>query len=262
LAELAEVRPESRGYLSTHALVWAIRLFAILFVLLSYELFARSELVFPGIVPSLVDISKEIVGLFLQAEFYLHLAATCVAVFLGLLIGGSIGLFWGFLLALAKKTGDILQPIFLWIAPTPKIVFLPIIMLMFGLGLESKVAKASLAAFFPIFVASFAGAREVKPVYLSVMASLNASMTQKMRYVYIPAMSIVIIGSLRLSLGVTVVGTLLAEIKMSNMGLGYLIIQSYNFFRIPEMYALLAITFAVALSANLLLDRIGEKFKR
>ena len=263
MAELAQVRTErKRFWRSDDAAAWAVRVLTILLALLSYEIFARSGLVFPGIVPSLVDISRAIFDLLSQTEFYMHLGVTVVEVLAGLLIGGSIGLFWGFYLALARKAGDILQPIFLWIAPTPKIVFLPILMLIFGLGIESKIAKASLSAFFPIFVASFAGAREVRQVYLSVMDTFDASVTQKMRYVYAPSMALVIVGSLRLGLGVTIVGTLLAEIKMANMGLGYLIIQAYNFFRIPEMYAVLAITFALALAANLLLDRVGERFKK
>tara|TARA_B100002003_G_scaffold249004_1_gene284177 strand:+ start:1219 stop:2037 length:819 start_codon:yes stop_codon:yes gene_type:complete len=251
-------RPRAPG----DARVLAARVAAVVILAAIYETLSRSGLFYQGIIPSLVDIAAELVELLTSTEFYGHLAVTVFEVVCGVLLGGLVGLTLGINLAASRRAGDVLHPIFLWIAPTPKIVFLLIIMLLFGLDIEAKVAKASVSAFFPVFVASFAGARQVRPVLLNVMASLNATRAQTVRHVYLPAMTPVVIGAVRLALGVAIVGTLLAEIKMANAGLGFLIIQSYNFFRIPEMYAVLAITFTLALAANAGLDRLAERLRR
>ena len=59
-----------------------------------------------------------------------------------------------------------------------------------------------------------------------------------------------IINGLRLGFGVAVIGTLLAETKLSNQGLGFRVIQAYSLFNMPLMYALLIIVFAIAITAN------------
>jgi NitT/TauT family transport system permease protein len=115
---------------------------------------------------------------------------------------------------------------------------------------------AGVSAFFPVFVATFAAARQVRPVLLRVVKSFNATVWQTIRYVYLPALTVPIIGCLRLALGVAIIGTLLAEIKAAKAGLGLLLIESYNFFRIPEMYAILLIIFCFAMLANVAMDRL------
>jgi ABC-type nitrate/sulfonate/bicarbonate transport system permease component len=61
----------------------------------------------------------------------------------------------------------------------------------------------------------------------------------------------------RLGLGVAITGTLLAETKLSNRGLGYLIIQTYTTFDMPRMYALLIAVFVLAIGANVLMGRLA-----
>jgi len=56
---------------------------------------------------------------------------------------------------------------------------------------------------------------------------------------------------------VALIGTLLAETKLSNRGIGFLIIQAYSVFNMPQMYALLIILFVIAIGANALIGRAG-----
>jgi NitT/TauT family transport system permease protein len=61
----------------------------------------------------------------------------------------------------------------------------------------------------------------------------------------------------RLGLGVALIGTLLAETKLSNRGIGFLVIQAYSIFNMPQMYALLIVLFVIAIGANTLIGRFG-----
>ena len=70
-------------------------------------------------------------------------------------------------------------------------------------------------------------------------------------YLYQP-----ILTGLRLGLGLAVVVTLLAETKLSNQGLGHLVIQAFTIFDMPRMYALLVTIFVFAIGANVLLVRL------
>jgi len=68
-----------------------------------------------------------------------------------------------------------------------------------------------------------------------------------------------IVNGVRLGLGIAIIGTLLAETKLSNQGLGYLVIQAYATFDMPRMYALLIILFVLAIGANALIGRYGSR---
>jgi ABC-type nitrate/sulfonate/bicarbonate transport system permease component len=75
--------------------------------------------------------------------------------------------------------------------------------------------------------------------------------------IYLPAMRHPIINGIRLGLGVALIGTLLAETKLSNKGIGFLIINAYSTFDMPRMYALLIVLFVLAIGANALVGRLG-----
>jgi NitT/TauT family transport system permease protein len=66
-----------------------------------------------------------------------------------------------------------------------------------------------------------------------------------------------LINGVRLGLGVALIGTLLAETKFSNRGVGFLIIQAYSVFDMPRMYAMLIVLFVLAIGANALVGRLG-----
>jgi NitT/TauT family transport system permease protein len=75
--------------------------------------------------------------------------------------------------------------------------------------------------------------------------------------IYIPAMIAPIVNGLRLGLGVAIIGTLLAETKLSNRGIGFLVIQAYSIFNMPLMYSLLIILFVISIGANEMIGRLG-----
>jgi NitT/TauT family transport system permease protein len=87
--------------------------------------------------------------------------------------------------------------------------------------------------------------------------SFRANTWQMATKIYLPAMRHPVINGVRLGLGVAIIGTLLAETKLSNRGVGFLIIQAYSIFDMPRMYAMLIVLFVLAIGANALVARIG-----
>jgi NitT/TauT family transport system permease protein len=128
----------------------------------------------------------------------------------------------------------------------------------FGVGPGSKVALGALSSFFPVAISAAGGMREIDKVLIRVGKSFRASTWQMATKIYLPAMRPPVVNGLRLGLGLAIIGTLLAETKLSNRGLGYLIIQAYATFDMPRMYALLITLFVLAIGANALVGRLGE----
>jgi ABC-type nitrate/sulfonate/bicarbonate transport system permease component len=123
-------------------------------------------------------------------------------------------------------------------------------MLLFGIDMESKIALGALAGFFPIAINTAAGVRQLNPVYARVGASFGLTRRQMATKILLPALERSMITGMRLGLGVTIVGVLLAEIKLSNRGLGFLANNHYNNYRIAQLYALLIAIFALAALLN------------
>lgn len=239
--------------------VTTIRILTVLAVWALYEAAARSGLFFEGVVPSSLLVLEALFATLADPAFYPHLSRTALEVAIGFVLGVLAGVTAGIVFGMSDFIGRMLNPLVYYLAPAPKIIFLPILLLLFGVGIGSKIAMAAMSAFFPVVVATYAGMLQVKGVYLRVAASFNASPMQTVTKVYLPSLVAPVMTSLRLALGVAIIGTLLAEIKLSNLGLGHLIIQHYNFLRIPEMYAVLLLTFAIAVAANAFMGWLADR---
>ena len=148
------------------------------------------------------------------------------------------------------------------LATTPKIIFLPVVMLAFGVGPASKVALGAFAGFFPVVLATTAGVLQVNPTLLKVARSYKLSTWQTITKVHLPAMRVPIVTGMRLGLGVAVIAVLLGEIKFSNAGLGFLAIGFYNHFDIASLYATLLIIFVLAALVNSAMSWLERALQR
>ena len=239
------------------ARVSLVRAAIIVILLTGWEALARSGLLFRDVVPTLGAIARAAATLVSQPSFYVNLGWTVGEVALGLVAGGIAGLLVGLLLGGNRFLARAFEPYLYYLGPTPKIIFFPLMIMWFGVGPTSKMALGALSCFFPIALSTAAGMRQIDAVLIRVGQSFRASTAQMVTKIYLPAMREPIVNGVRLGLGVAVIATLLAETKLSNRGIGYLIIQAYSTFDMPRMYATLMVLFALAIGANALLSRFS-----
>ncbi len=234
-----------------------VRVAIIVALLAGWEALAASGLLYRDVVPSLRAIGGAIAALLVRPDYYFHLGVTIAEIGLALLIGGVSGLFVGLALGRSRFLARAFEPYLYYLGPTPKIIFFPIMIMWFGVGPGSKVALGALSCFFPVALSVAAGMRQIDPVLIRVGRSFRARPWQMAWKIYLPAMRHPIINGVRLGLGVALIGTLLAETKLSNRGIGFLIIQAYSLFDMPRMYAMLIVLFVLAIGANALVGRLG-----
>jgi len=237
--------------------VTLVRVAIIAGVLVTWEAVAASGLLFRDVVPSLLVIGRATVALLADNTYYWHLGVTAGEVGTGLLIGGLSGLAVGILLGSNKLLNRAFEAYLYYLGPTPKIIFFPVMIMWFGVGPGSKVAMGTISCFFPVALSAAAGMREINPVLIRVGRSFRASTWQMVTKIYLPAMRLPVINGVRLGLGVAIIGTLLAETKLSNRGIGFLIINAYSTFDMPRMYALLIVLFVLSIGVNAVVGRLG-----
>jgi ABC-type nitrate/sulfonate/bicarbonate transport system permease component len=237
--------------------VIALRVLLLVALFLGWELLAASGWLFRDVIPSLAAIGRTTLGLLLDPAYYRHLGVTAAEVAGALAIGGLTGLALGIALGANPFLARAYEPFLYYLGPTPKIIFFPILIMWFGVGSGSKVALGALSSFFPVAISTAAGMRQIDGVLIRVGRSFRASPWQMATKIYLPAMRQPVLNGVRLGLGLAIIGTLLAETKLSNRGIGYLIIQAYATFAMPRMYALLIVVFVLAIGANALVGRLG-----
>jgi NitT/TauT family transport system permease protein len=236
-----------------------LRLALVLAVLAMWEALSASGLLFRDVIPSLLKIGAAIGNLLMNPDFYSNLGVTAGEIGLALLIGGSCGLAVGILLGANRFLSHAFESLLLYLGPTPKIIFFPVMIMWFGVGPGSKIAMGVLSCFFPVAISAAAGMRQIDRVLIRVGQSFRASTWQMVTKIYLHAMREPIVNGVRLGLGVAIVGTLLAETKLSNRGLGYLVIQAYALFDMPKMYALVIVLFVLSIGVNVLIGRLGGR---
>jgi len=239
--------------------VVALRAGVVAFVLATWEVVSLSGLLFRDVVPSLGAIARALARTLGSAEFYGNLAVTASEIGAALVIGGVAGLVVGIALGSSRFLSRAYEPYVYYLGPTPKIIFFPVMIMWFGVASGSKIAMGAISCFFPIAISAAAGVREIDEVLIRVGRSFRASPWQMATRIYLPAMRAAVVNGLRLGLGVAIIGTLLAETKLSNRGVGYLIIQAYATFDMPRMYALIIVLFVLSIGANALLGRLADR---
>lgn len=244
--------------------VTLLRIAIILGMLTVWELLAQSGWLYRDVVPSLLAIARALIELLSHADYYFNLGVTASEIGIALLIGGFSGLLVGIVLGTNRYLSKAYEPYLYYLGPTPKIIFFPVMIMWFGIGTESKIALGTLSCFFPIALSVAAGTRQIDRALIRVGRSFRANMLQMVWKIYLPAMRHPIINGVRLGFGMALIGTLLAETKLSNKGIGFLIIQTYSVFDMPRMYAMLIVLFVLAIGANALIGRFGglERIKR
>ena len=236
-----------------------IRIFTLIVLLALWEAVARSGLLYQDVVPSLLKIASAFARLLVDPQTWKHFAVSAWEIGAGLAIGYLLGVLFGLVAGSRRFFGAAVAPYVDGVATAPKIVFLPIVMLLVGTGMSSKLALGALSAFFPVAINMAASVRQVNPVFIKVGRSFRLSRWQMATRIYLPALRPSLITSLRLGFGLAVVGVLLAEIKLSNAGLGFLANEHYSHYRVPDLYAVLVLVFIVAVGLNSLMGRFAER---
>jgi ABC-type nitrate/sulfonate/bicarbonate transport system permease component len=235
------------------------RAVAVAALLALWQAASSSGLFFRDVIPGLGAVAAALAALLGEAQLWRQFAVTLWELVASVAIGAVAGTAAGLVLGANRFLARAYEPFLHYLGPTPKIIFFPVMIMWFGVGLGSKTAMGAVSCFFPVAMSVAAGMRGIDAVLVKVGRSFRASTPQMVAKIYLPALRAPLLNGLRLGFGVAVIGVLLAETKLSNQGLGFLVIQAYTKFDMPRMYALLLVVFAFAGAMNALGTRLAGR---
>ena len=154
-------------------------------------------------------------------------------------------------------------PLIYIVYPIPKIVFLPVILVLFGSGDGSKVLLVGLILFFQMLVVVRDQAAQLRPELITSVRSMGAGRRALFRFVYLPACVPAVITALRVSIGTAIAVLFIAETYATNSGLGYyIVVDSWGALRYTDMYAGVLAMSLLGLALYFLVDWLDRRLCR
>ena len=227
---------------------WSARFLVVWLVLLViWELVVRSGLHVGLFMPAPSTVVKRLMQLAADGTLAIHLVSTLMRIAVGLVIGSGIGLFLGLAMGSSAGLRRALDPVVAALHPIPRLAFFPLLIVVFGVGEYSKLAAVSLGAFFPMLLNTVAGIRGMNPVHLELARNYGATRRQLFLRILLPGSMPLMLTGLRLSSNVAFHSTIGVEMVGSRIGIGALLWQSWQTFRIDQLYAVLVVIAAIGI---------------
>ena len=183
------------------------------------------------------------------------LGKTLVAYALAVTLGVGAGLVVG----AVRHLYDVLNPFLIALYAIPKILVLPWIMLIFGLGLTPAIVYGVLQGFFPICLLVVGGVRDIDRMPIVVARSMGASSWQIYRKVILPAVLPAILAGMRLGIVFCLLGVLVVEMFGGIRGMGFLLTTLANAFRAAELFAATALVSLLSIGIVLALETLNRR---
>lgn len=180
---------------------------------------------------------------------------------IGFIIGSVAGSVAGLSLWLSPTAAAVLRPLMVALNGLPKIALAPLIIVWFGVGMESKIAIAAIITFIVAMLTSFAGSQEVDDDYVRMLKSLGASRFQIFRMVIIPGTIPWIASAFRLNIGFAMIGAVVGEYISAEAGLGHHVYYAGTLYNLNSVWAGIIQLMLLALVLDAIVGRVERRMK-
>jgi ABC-type nitrate/sulfonate/bicarbonate transport system permease component len=223
-----------------------------------WELLTRTGLLPPRHVPSMTDTAAELASVVSTAEFWAALGTTMQGWALGLGIAAGLAIPLGIVIGSSAVLYRSLRFVIEFLRPIPSVALIPLAVLVYGTGLESKVFLAAFASFWPLLVQTLYGVRDVDPVATDTARSFGLGRVARLWRIKLPSALPYIATGIRLSSSVALILAVTAELVIGSAGLGRSINLARSGGAVELMYALIVATGIVGWLLNVVIAR-GER---
>jgi ABC-type nitrate/sulfonate/bicarbonate transport system permease component len=214
------------------------------------------------LLPNPTAVWQQLLDVLKTGEFWPDLRVTLTELVAAFALSMTAGTVVGFFVSRTRYTIRVFDPLFAGIYSIPIILFLPLYVLFFGLGMASKIALGATISFFPIVLSTVAGFGNVDRVLVTAARAMGASNYQLFRYVLVPAALPVILSGLRMGFTVALLSIIGSEVIASLAGLGHHIVQLGEGMDMARMFAYIAFVVVIAATLNGIVSALEARGRR
>lgn len=214
------------------------------------------------LLPNPVAVWHEFVDLLKSGAYLPDLRITATEFAAAFALATAGGTVTGYFVSRSPYLIRVFEPLFAGIYSIPIILLLPLYVLFFGLGLESKIALGTTISVFPITLATIAGFGTVDRTLVTAARAMGASDYQMFRYVLLPAALPVILGGLRIGFTVALLSILGSETIASLAGLGHHIVELAEDMEMSRMFAYIVFVVVMVALLNAVVSHLEARGRR
>jgi len=214
------------------------------------------------LLPNPVAVWHQFIEVLRSGAFLPDLRVTATEFAVAFTLATTSGITVGYFVSRSRYWVRVLEPLLAGIFSIPIILFLPLYVLFFGLGLESKIALGTTISFFPIVLATIAGFSNVDRVLVTAARSMGATNYQLFRHVLLPAALPVIMGGLRIGFTIALLSILGSETIASLAGLGHHIVELAENMDMARMFAYIVFVVLMVALLNAVVSRLEARGRR
>jgi ABC-type nitrate/sulfonate/bicarbonate transport system permease component len=233
---------------------------SVLVVLGAWELAARLNLTPVLFLPPVTTVVATLADLIRDGSLPLDLAVSLYRAFAGLALATVVGVALGIAMARSRWLRWLLDPLIALGFPAPKIAFIPIFILWFGIDSTSKILLVAFACVFQVVIATYHAASSVNRIVIWSALSLGSSQGRLMMRVILPACYPRIFAALRVAVPVALLTTFTCEMVSGGGGMGATLVYAERFFESPTVYAYIVAMLAVGLILDNVMLALRDHF--
>ena len=190
----------------------------------------------------------------LRETFLAFCYAWCIA------IGG--GLLAGLVLGASRLASEVAEPVLMTLYSVPKVTLYPIVLLLFGIGIDAKIAFGAIHGILPVALLTMNAIRHLPHVLTRSARALRLSRLHTIRYVLLPAALPEIASGMRMGTALTLLGVMVGELFASQRGLGFLLMTAIEGADVPRILGVVVIVTVFALLINAGMMAIERRLHR
>jgi ABC-type nitrate/sulfonate/bicarbonate transport system permease component len=239
--------------------LWAQPWLSVALALALWEFVSRVGIISPRSVPPMSDTMAELASLLPTSELWTAIGNTMQGWALGLGIAAGAAIPIGIVVGSSRLTYRAVRPIVEFLRPIPSVALIPLAVLVYGTGLESKVFLATFAAFWPLLIQVLYGVQDVDPVATDTARAYGFNRFQILYRVKLPSAVPYIATGIRISSAVALILAVTAELVIGSAGLGRSINLAREGAALELMYALIIVTGALGFLLNVAATRVERR---
>jgi len=214
------------------------------------------------LLPSPIDIVPAFVDELRSGQLEVATFSSLQVFAAGYLLAIISGVAFGVLMGGIPRLGETLEVYVNGLNATPRVAFIPLIILWFGLGPIAKIVVVWFMAMLPILINTYAGVQNTDPELLEAARSFGARRGQLFRHIMLPAALPYVVTGVRLGASMAMVGTVFAELQTALAGLGYLMAQFSGSFQTAKYFAPVLVLAAMGMLISQALKLLERRFAR
>jgi len=227
-----------------------------------WEVVVAAGLVAPLFVSSPSRIAAKGIELLQSGEVWNDVRVSTTEFLFGYVLAAAVGISLGLAVGCFRRVNYFVGPFIDILNAVPRVTFLPILILWFGIGIWSKLAVVFLGAVIPVTIATHSGVRTSEARFVRVAKSFGATRLKVMTSIILPGTVPFIFTGLKYGAGRALLGVVVGELYASTAGVGHMIAEAGNTFDTDTVFFGVLLFTAAGLATTVVLNSMEQYFER